>query len=271
MIKDAGFKIDYHIMQNLPGSNPEKDLWCVKEIVSNQNFQPDQVKIYPTIVNEYAELYDWYKDGRYESYSDETLANLIVKIKQLIPYYIRINRIVRDFPGESIISGNKITNLREYISKTMAENGIACKCIRCRESKHETVDRSDATLFVDSYDASDGKEFFINYASPDRSKLYAFCRLRLPSDKNAEHFLKDLKNAAIIREIHTVGKIVPINSKSSGEPQHIGFGSSLIKEAEAIAKKAGYDTMAVIAGVGVRKYFYTLGYSLGDTYVLKKL
>ena len=77
MIKDAGFKLDYHIMQNLPGSNPEKDLWCVKEIVENASFQPDQIKIYPTIVNEYAELYTWYKEGKFTPYADETLLDLL--------------------------------------------------------------------------------------------------------------------------------------------------------------------------------------------------
>ena len=34
-----------------------------------------------TIVNEFAELYDWYKDGRYKPYEHEKLVDLLLKLK----------------------------------------------------------------------------------------------------------------------------------------------------------------------------------------------
>ena len=271
MIKDAGFKLDYHIMQNLPGSTPEKDLWCAEQIVTNQNFQPDQVKIYPTIINEYAELYDWYKDGRWKPYSNDTLAELLVAIKQRIPYYIRINRVIRDFPGESIIAGNKITNLREVLHTKLSERGIRCKCIRCTEAKEKDINERDIVLHIDEYDASDGKELFIVYASRDRQTLYAFCRLRLPGNGNSESPFSELHNAAIIRELHTFGRLIPIAENEKGAPQHSGLGKRLMAEAESLALKHGFNKCAVISGIGVREYYYKLGYTIEGTYVTKEL
>jgi elongator complex protein 3 len=42
-------------------------------------------------------------------------------------------------------------------------------------------------------------------------------------------------------------------------------------EAERIAKEAGYRTLAVISGIGVRAYYRKLGYRLSGTYMVKKL
>jgi elongator complex protein 3 len=271
MIKDAGFKLDYHIMQNLPGSNPEKDLWCAKKIVSDQNFQPDQIKIYPTIVNEYAELYEWFKDGRWKPYSNETLASLLVEIKKQVPYHIRINRVIRDFPGESIIAGNKITNLRELLQYRLAQEKVLCKCIRCTEAKEKDINENDVELHIDEYDASDGKELFIVFSSKDRSTLYAFCRLRLPGNENAESQFPELHGAAIIRELHTFGRLIPIAHEEKGAPQHSGLGKRLMKIAEAQALSRGFKKCAVISGVGVREYYYKMGYTTQGTYVTKDL
>lgn len=44
-----------------------------------------------------------------------------------------------------------------------------------------------------------------------------------------------------------------------------------MKESEKIAKEAGYKKMAVISGVGVRKYYEKLGYELDRTYMVKSL
>jgi histone acetyltransferase (RNA polymerase elongator complex component) len=45
-----------------------------------------------------------------------------------------------------------------------------------------------------------------------------------------------LENSAIIREIQTLGEMVPIEKKKIA-PQHRGLGKKLVKEAEKISKK----------------------------------
>ena len=53
--------------------------------------------------------------------------------------------------------------------------------------------------------------------------------------------------------------------------QHQGLGKRLIKQAEDIARLAGYKKLAMISGVGVRGYYRRLGYKLNKTYLLKNL
>jgi elongator complex protein 3 len=96
-------------------------------------------------------------------------------------------------------------------------------------------------------------------------------RLRIPSQifERKKHFLPALENSAIIREIQTLGEMVPVGIKKIA-PQHRGLGKKLVKEAEKITKKEfGLKKIAVISGVGVRDYWRKLGYKLKETYMLK--
>lgn len=255
MLKSYGFKITYHIMPALPGSSPEKDLKMFKQLFSDERFQPDQIKFYPTVVTEGSLLYNWYKLGKYRPYSDEELQNLIIKCKANVPEYVRIIRLIRDIPGESIIAGNKITNLRQV----MQQKGVVCRCIRCREVKDKIVNKVKINLL--SYKSSQGVEYFISADSHDHKTLFGFCRLRL--DKNSP------VARAIIRELHVYGELAPPGRE--GKVQHQGLGKTLLKEAEKIAKKHKANSLAIISGVGVRGYYRKQGYRLKNSYMLKKL
>jgi elongator complex protein 3 len=79
----------------------------------------------------------------------------------------------------------------------------------------------------------------------------------------------ELKNVALIRELHVYGRTFAVGKDSSsagvgsvGIAQHMGIGKRLMKEAEKIAMECEYNKMAVISGVGVRKYYEKLGYTL---------
>lgn len=283
VLKDAGFKVDHHYMPNLPGSTPERDLAMFKHIFTSPDFRPDQIKIYPTIVNEYAELKAWHEDGRWKEYSPEDLMELSIQVKQLIPYYTRINRLIRDIPEESIIAGNSVTNLRQDILREMAKRGLQCNCIRCREAKGRIADPNDLKIFIDEYEASEGREYFISAENYDRTILYSFVRLRIPSqffrnNQFGEYQLSyphdqipELQHAAIIRELHTYGSVVPIDETDSSSSQHQGLGKRMMNEAENVVKSLGIKKLAVISGVGVRGYYQKLGYEREGTYMVKLL
>jgi len=104
LLKQAGFKVGYHMMIGLPGSSPEKDIETFKLLFSDERFQPDQIKIYPTFVIKGTELEKYYKSGEYKPYTTEQIIKTIIKIKQNIPEYVRIMRIMRDIPAEYIAS-----------------------------------------------------------------------------------------------------------------------------------------------------------------------
>lgn len=269
LLKDAGFKISYHMMPNLPGSSPAKDLAVFKKLFTNPDFQPDMLKIYPCVVTKNSQLYKWFKQGKFKAYTDKQLIDLLIKIKKNIPPYVRISRLIRDIPDISIISGNKISNLRQIISDQAP--GI-CKCIRCREARNQEVSLKAIKLKIIKYRASDGWEYFLSYESKDSKTLFALLRLRIPrnQDQNLIKALPELKDAAIIREVHTYGKLIPLTG-SKKAVQHMGFGKRLITEAEKITKKHGYKKIAVISGIGVRKYYEKLSYKLEQTYMTKIL
>lgn len=270
LLKDAGFKINYHMMPNLPGSNKTKDLKMFEELFSKEEFQPDMLKIYPCVLTKYSELYKLWKKKQYKPYSDQEIINLLIKIKQKIPKYVRIMRLGRDIPANNIIAGNKISNIRQEIERTFKKKNLKCNCIRCREVRDIKFKMSNVKLKRHDYKASEGKEIFLSFEDIKNDKLLAFLRLRIPSYyfTHKSHYIKALDNSSIIRELHTYGELIPIHNK--GKVQHFGFGKKLIKEAEKITKSEfKLNKIVVISGIGVRGYYRKLGYRLNDDYMTK--
>jgi elongator complex protein 3 len=274
LIKDAGFKIAIHMMPNLPGSDPERDYLMMKKVFTDQAYKPDFLKLYPCSVVPFSELKRWWEDGKYESYDDETLTNLIIRIKKEVPEFIRLERIIRDIPGESILSGSLITNLRQIIqNKRDKEGNWNCRCIRCREIKGLDVREQDVIYKQDEFKASDGYEYFLTYEDKRQDKILSLLRLRFHSylGTKKKHFIPELNDCAIIREVHTYGFQVEIGKTHDSAPQHLGLGRKLIAKAEEITKKAGIKKLAVIASIGTREYYRKWGYKLVGTYMIKDL
>lgn len=270
LLKEAGFKISHHYMQALPGATPEIDLQTIRDAFQTPHFQPDHVKIYPTAVIKTAVMYRWWKEGKYTPYDDETLAQLLIEIQRIIPEWVRIERLIRDIPSQSIHAGNKVTNLRQILEQRMKAEGVECRDIRSREPHNaEVQSMEEVELVVREYEASGGTEYFISYESPDRKVIYAFTRLRVQHLE--KHWIPELQDTAIIREIHTYGKLRGVG-EGRGRVQHKGMGQRLVVEAERLAGEHGFKRVAVIAGIGVREYFRTkLGYHLEGEYMVKKL
>jgi elongator complex protein 3 len=282
MLKDFGFKVTYHLMPGLPGATAKKDLAMFKQLFSDERFQPDQIKFYPTVVTRGSLLYKWWRAGKYKPYSDKVLQKLIVECKKIVPPYVRIIRLIRDIPGESIEAGNIITNLRQV----MQQRSVVCRCIRCRECREEKFSARDLKLNILKYPASAGVEYFISFDSLDKKILYGFCRLRLPQIKNKKVYprqislgLKELRikdknflflnKAAIVRELHIYGELVPVGDKK--KTQHAGLGKLLLAKAEKIARQNDFREIAVISGIGARGYYKKLGYKNVSGYMIKKM
>ncbi|MBU0708976.1 tRNA uridine(34) 5-carboxymethylaminomethyl modification radical SAM/GNAT enzyme Elp3 [Patescibacteria group bacterium] len=263
LLKDAGFKVGYHMMPGLPGSSAKRDLEMFRIIFSDPRFQPDMLKIYPCIITSNTKLAEWYKQGKYKPYTNTELINLLVEIKRGLPTYVRVDRLGRDIPAPNIVAGCKKSNIRQIVQEEMRRRGLQCKCIRCQEIRDQEIQRQDINLNIEKYDASEGTEFFIyisaiSMAKPLR-KLLALLRLRFTSD-----------NRAIIRELHTYGESIPLKQKGESA-QHKGLGKRLMKEAERICIKEGFKKLFVISGIGAREYYRKLGYKLEGTYMVKLL
>jgi elongator complex protein 3 len=101
--------------------------------------------------------------------------------------------------------------------------------------------------------------------------LAGFLRLSLPGSNSPDSGLPDLDQAAIIREVHVYGQSLEVGEKQFGTAQHAGLGTSLLVEAESIAREMGYRRLAVIAAVGTRQYYLGRGFERGDLYLMKDL
>lgn len=269
LLRAAGFKIVLHWMPNLLGATPESDREDFQRLWS-EGYSPDEIKIYPTQLLESAELYQYWLRGEYHPYTTEELVQLIADCKTTIPDYCRVNRIIRDIPSTHVVEGNRRTSLRQDVLAELSKRGQSCRCLRCREVRTQKVEIETLKLQDLVYHPSKAEEHFLSFVTPD-DQIAGYLRLSLPDADTPDLGIPDLKNAALIREVHIYGQSLPVGSEKSGAAQHIGLGTHLLEEAKKIALEAGYSRMAVIAAIGTRHYYEHRGFVLGDLYMVQEL
>ena len=267
MCRNAGLKICYHLMPNLPGSNPKKDVEMVKMMFDDPRFGPDYLKVYPAMTIKGTEMYEMWKRGEYLPYEEVELIKVLKEIKAQTPVWCRIDRLIRDISKKWVSAGTARTNLRQILQQELLEEGKKCKCIRCREVRGGVYD-TQVEFLINERESLGGKELFLSYEHED--KLFSMLRLRLP-EKTEKMLFEELEGSAITREVHTYGQVAQIDINDGVKTQHRGLGKRLMIKAEEIARKKGYKKMAVISAIGTREYYKKLGYSLEGTYMIKEL
>ena len=270
LLRAAGFKIVLHWMPNLLGATLASDRRDFTHLWEDPDLRPDEIKIYPCQLLENTELYEFWERGEYKPYTTEELIELIADLKPGIPRYCRVNRIIRDIPSTHIVAGNKRTSLRQDVQQELKRRESHCSCIRCREVRGKEIDPASLEFITLTYQAGGAQEHFLSFSTPE-DELAGYLRLSLPEPGSPDTELDDLKGAAIVREVHVYGQSLELGTTMEGAAQHAGVGSDLMKEAETIAVKAGYQRVAVIAALGTRGYYRKLGYTLGETYMLKDM
>ena len=252
VLKDHGFKIVYHMMLGLPGTNREMDINAFKKLFEDERFRPDMLKIYPTLVIKGSKLYEEWKKGNYKPITTKEAIERIIEIKKIVPKYVRIMRVNRDIPTTTVDAGIDKSNLRELVHKEMQNRGLKCNCIRCREIGRK-VPKGKLELKRYDYIASGGREIFLSFEF-ENDALVGFLRLRI------------VNNKAFIRELHIYGQMTKIGEK--GDWQHKGYGAKLLIEAERIAREEyGINKISVISGIGVRNYYRKFGYEYDGLYM----
>jgi len=291
------------------GKMPDLDRKMFEEIVSNPDLKIDYIKIYPCVVTPHTKIKTWYDEGIYKPYGeikkmtdDEKIAyrklskeekmNLRLKndlYKNILNFYksihpsMRIERVFRDIPTTIICGGTKQSSMRSEMDMDLETLGLLSNCIRYREAGNvRNKNRSDIgepVMKEIKFEGSGGTEYFLTWESNNENPiLYSFLRLRLSNNSGktdkGKVIFPELVDCALIREVHTYGKVVPckenqkyyennnllFSQTEEEKPQHKGLGKKMIARAEEIAKLNGYKKIGVIAGVGVREYYRKLGY-----------
>lgn len=266
LLKDNCFKVDIHLMPDLPGSTPDADIAMIDDVLYSEDLQADQWKLYPCQTTPFTVIEQWYRQGIYRPYGLQNLIRVLLHAKSRVHPWIRLNRVIRDIPVEYILAGIDVTNLRQLMASKLKECGTRCQCIRCREVKgdKDIAQRVQSAVLVErSYKASKGEEYFLSFEAEPEDRLLGFLRLRMHM-RDVESPFPELEGCALIRELHVYGLLVPTHGASGPNPQaqHTGIGSRLLNRAEALAVEQGYKWIAVISGVGVRGYYKKRGYEL---------
>lgn len=280
--KDNCFKVDIHIMPDLPHSHPSLDASMFVRVFRTEDYQPDYVKIYPCLDLPFTKTREWKRTGQWIPYAEnkyDLFVGVLAEGMALIPPWTRVNRVHRDFPEAREKNGflgyeseTIKTNLHQLVKEEMVRRGLICVDIRSREIRKQEVDFSKVKTFIRSYWANGAQEWFISKEIPKSSSnkddawLLGFVRLRLPPKKvvyKSSLFSLFQKNqTGKIRELHVYGFVAGTQEKEF--IQHKGIGKSLMCIAENVARFHGCKSVAVISGVGVRGYYERLGYHLED-------
>lgn len=249
----AGFKIHGHWMANLLGTTPESDREDFARLWADPAIRPDELKIYPCMLVENADLYAYWQRGEYHPYDEETLTALLADCLTQVPRYVRVNRVIRDFPTTNVVAGNKKANLRQVATQHAEQRGQKLQDIRAREVRRDEVSRSDLHLRLTTYETDATTEHFLSLETEDE-RLAGFLRLSFPL-ANQELPIPELAGHAMIREVHVYGPALNLGDDSEGEAQHMGLGSELIITAKEMAQAAGFPKIAVISAIGTREYY----------------
>ena len=273
-LKDNCFKVDIHLMPDLPGSTPELDKKMFDFVFNTPYIQPDQAKIYPCEVTPWTVIQKWYESGKYTPYSEKNERDLFEVVKyamEICPPWIRLPRVIRDIPMDYIEAGNKHPNLRQMLTHELEKEGKITMDIRAREcGRNPEYKIEDAVYITRAYESVGGTDYFISLESKDEKCIFGFTRLRICD--NLLHYpeFDCLTNMGLIRELHVYGNVVPVGFRKNDDQQHKGTGRKLIQIAEEIAYKANMKGCAVISGIGVMGYYEKLGYHEEDTFMIKE-
>lgn len=273
ILKDNCFKIDIHLMPDLPGATPEIDRKMFRDIFKTPYFQPDQLKFYPCEVTPWTMIKKWNDEGKYTPYADTNEREMIDVVKYgmlLCNPWQRLVRVIRDIPKSYIQAGNPYPNLRQMINDELEKEGTPCKCLRTRSiGRNPEYLNKRRVLRKYQYESSFGKDYYIAIESEDARAVFGFIRLRIPDSYYFTEF-DCLKGMGLIRELHVYGNVVPVGYESKGDAQHSGIGKQLFREAEKIAYINNCDGVAVISGIGVTEYYRKRGCEMIDTFMVKK-
>jgi len=271
LARDAGLKVGYHMMPGFPFVGVEEEKAQYIRLFEDDGLKPDMLKLYPTLVMEGTGLHELWKIGEYRPLSTEEAVELLSDIKSRFPPWVRVQRIQRDIPAQLIGDGVTKSNLRQLVKRRMADKGLGCRCIRCREVGHLGIRLGgELALKRCRYEAAGGTEEFISLET-DTEALAGYLRLRKPSPRAHRPELAG-GESAIIRELRVLGEVVPFETKPDERWQHRGLGARLLDEAEHIASQDwGMKRIYVNSGAGARGYYRRTGYAMAGPYMCKSL
>ncbi len=246
LLKQNGFAVTYHIMLGLIGSKPSDEINETIELLTDNQYSPDYVKIYPCIAVKGAKhntpVNKWFEIG-WEPLSDQQTLYALKAIMNHCPVYVGINRIQRLVDEDQILFGPRTPiDITDFKDDT--------NCIWLRSPMHNKITGFDINNVVVKT-VSQGSGFYLEINFNDKYCI-GYCRVEL----------KNSCKSFLIRDMRVLGKMLPVGYENPGQPffQHIGLGKLLISEIARLATSMGIVAMTVKSTPGLFRYFQKLNF-----------
>lgn len=253
IIKEFGMKVGYHLLLGMPGASLESDVKSAERIFEDASYQPDHLKIYVCEMfrREFMRerLVRLFDAGEWSPMSRSQRLAAFAEIIPRVPEFIRISRIGRK------IAGDELERVHVRFDRSEVEKRFACRCVRCREPLPGRPTR-EGDIEIHARVISPEEVFIEARPAGGRTSL-GLLRLRCRG-----------RGSAVVRELHVYGLVAPRGE--TGPHQHKGVGRRLMAEAEKLVSGGASPAIEVASGVGVRKYYSALGYSIECSGMMRK-
>ena len=244
----------------------------------------EEIKFYPCDEVPGTKLSNFKERGLWMHYSEDEDKSKFINVMKYyllsVEPWVRVNRIKRDFEessernqGMGYVSKNVKGNLHQILIDEIKKENKICVDIRSREIRNGSKIKSENRMIsIMRFNSYNGIEYFIQIID-EYNNLFGMLRLRINDDQ--KYVIDEIKNCAIIREVHVYGHTKGIGESKFNDKkaQHKGYGKSLISVAELIAYEHGFRKIAVLSAVGTRGYYCEkVGkYYMNGRYAIKDL
>lgn len=232
VMRQYGLKISIHLMPWLYGSDFEKDIQSFKDIYSDGAFQPDEIKFYPTSVIPNTELYNLFKEWKYNPITtDQILSEIRETFLNIIPPYTRIKRLIRDIPATEIVAWSNITNLSQMAHESLLKemkNSFHWKGSIDVEKFYARL-YGDYVLFADEDEYFEKNGFFANAQNDSLTEIIWL----EPDLKSFRNFVcldtrsREVRNRVEKRKSDSLNLVLRWYKSSTGQECFISFEDEL--------------------------------------------
>ncbi len=259
LLRERGFEICYQVMVGLPSSTLDNDIEMLTEKLWTNCYSPDALKIYPclllkdTIANQ-KRLLQLYEKGKWQPLNNEQYKKLLFESFPHIPRYVHINKIQRIIDPKKI----KVGVIDEIDRKLFSD---VSKCLWQRSVAQMIKNLNENFQNYEIIDYKQGENRYCFEAIFSEDVVLGYGRLDILPPKEA-----------LIRDVRVLGNMLTVGEKNISKTvcQHIGIGTSLVKEMEKKSLLLGTKKIIVKPAFGVFGWFERLGYEEYNDYYMKK-
>ena len=271
LLRLAGFKIHGHWMANLLGATPESDVADYGRLWSDPAIRPDELKLYPCMLVENAELYEYWQRGEYQPYSEDEVRDVLVECMSADAALGAPQSRHPRLPDDERRRGQQESQYAPDRPAGDAPPGYGrCRIFVIARFAASSVRREDLTLRVDTYDTDATTEHFLSFETADE-RIAGFLRLSLPEPKHRTAVQRTGRPCHDPRGACLWPGAGPGRGTARARRSIWVWAQNWSHQAKEMAREAGYERLAVISAIGTREYYAKLDFALDGLYMTTSL